>query len=317
LSSAQKPASPALPLAIAAVLLLGLGGGAYAMRDRIPMLQQLMGTPTNAASTTAPQVPSSTTTAAVTPATAVTTAPAVASSTTPPPMAQPEDPRYAAKDAATAPAAAAPSNVAATQEPAAPAARASEVQPLKELVAARAAEAAVPQQQTLARTTEPEAISTPRKPHVPTIAVVAGGDEVITEPAERAIEAALSKHGYHMIDQDTMPRVAHLLGSGKPNIAGMLEVLARAGRVDAVVVVHARPAGSENINYYGQSSTLNTAQLNVTAYAVAGQRKLSSGSEQVHFTSLNASDQAEEAVEGMLPQLEQQLTEFLPSRHRE
>jgi serine/threonine protein kinase len=320
LSSAQKPASPALPLAIAAVLLLGLGGGAYAMRDRIPMLQQLMGTPTNAASTTAPQPTSANTIAAVMPAPAVTTAPAVASSAAPPPMAQPEDPRYAAKDAAASasaiPATSDAANVAATQEPAAPAARASEVQPLKELVAARAAEAAVPHQ-TLARTTEPEAISTPRKPHVPTIAVVAGGDEVITEPAERAIEAALAKHGYHMIDQDTMPRVAHLLGSGKPNVAGMLELLARNGRVDAVVVVHARPAGSENISYYGQSSTLNTAQLNVTAYAVAGQRKLGSGSEQVHFTSLNASDQAEEAVEGMLPQLEQQLTEFLPSRHRE
>jgi len=312
-----KPSSPALPLAIAAVLLLALGGGAYAMRDRIPMLQQL-GTPTNA-STIAPQA-SNTATAAVTPP--VAAAPVVASSSSAaPPMAQPEDPRYAAQDAAAATGSAVPptpdaANVAATQEPAAPAARASEVQPLKELVAARAAEAAVPHQ-TLARTTEPEAISTPRKPHVPTIAVVAGGDEVITEPAERAIEAALAKHGYHMIDQDTMPRVAHLLGSGKPNVAGMLELLARNGRVDAVVVVHARPAGSENISYYGQSSTLNTAQLNVTAYAVAGQRKLGSGSEQVHFTSLNASDQAEEAVEGMLPQLEQQLTEFLPSRHRE
>ena len=312
-----KPSSPALPLAIAEVLLLALGGGAYAMRDRIPMLQQL-GTPTNA-STIAPQA-SNTATAAVTPP--VAAAPVVASSSSAaPPMAQPEDPRYAAQDAAAATGSAVPptpdaANVAATQEPAAPAARASEVQPLKELVAARAAEAAVPHQ-TLARTTEPEAISTPRKPHVPTIAVVAGGDEVITEPAERAIEAALAKHGYHMIDQDTMPRVAHLLGSGKPNVAGMLELLARNGRVDAVVVVHARPAGSENISYYGQSSTLNTAQLNVTAYAVAGQRKLGSGSEQVHFTSLNASDQAEEAVEGMLPQLEQQLTEFLPSRHRE
>jgi len=232
-------------------------------------------------------------------------------------MAQPEDPRYATKDAsanATVPAIPGAPNGATAQESAAPAARASEVQPLKELVAARAAEAAVPKQ-TLARTTEPEAISTPRKPHVPTIAVVAGGDEVITEPAERAIEAALSKRGYHMIDQDTMPRIAHLLGGGKPNTAGVLAAL--SGRADAVIVVHARPAGSENINYYGQSSTLNTAQLNVTAFAVQGQRKLAAGSEQVHFTSLNASDQAEEAVAGMLPQIEDQLTEFLPSRHRE
>jgi serine/threonine-protein kinase len=322
--------SSPLPWAIAAIALLGLGGGAYAMRDRIPMLQQLMGTPQNAGNTATPNAtlgagnsiastaapPPVPTAPAATPAPAVpalaTTTPAQAAA----PMADPEDPRYPKESATASAPAASVANAAPAQEAPGPAARASEVQPLKELVAARAAEA-VPAQHTLARTTEPEAISTPRKPHVPTVAVVAGGDEVITEPAERAIEAALAKRGYHMIDQDTMPRVSHLLGGGRPNIAAVLETLARNGRVDAVVVVHARPVGSENINYYGQSSTLNTAQLNVTAYAITGQRKLGGGSEQVHFTSLNASDQAEEAVEGMLPQLEQQLTEFLPNRQRE
>jgi serine/threonine protein kinase len=314
----QAPAankSAALPLAIAAILLLGIGGGAYAMRDRIPMLQQFLGAPQNSATAVTPTATLNVVAASANPSAAVP--PPVASAATPtvatatPTMAQPEDPRYANNATAAAPAAAA---VATTPESSAPAARASEVQPLQELVAARAAEAAPPQH-TLAKATVPEAISTPRKPHVPTIAVVAGGDEVITEPAERAIEAALSKRGYHMIDQDTMPRVAHLLGGGKPNTAGVLAAL--SGRADAVIVVHARPAGSESISYYGQSSTLNTAQLNVTAFAVEGSRKLGSGSEQVHFTSLNASDQAEEAIEGMLPQLEERLTEFLPSRHRE
>jgi serine/threonine-protein kinase len=319
---AQAPAankSPALPLAIAAILLLGIGGGAYAMRDRIPMLQQFFGAPPNAANSTAATATlgTSNTVASTAAATAPPVAPATALVTAasappvPPPMAQPEDPRYANNATAAAPAT---PNVATTQEAPAPAARASEVQPLRELVAARAAEEA-PVQHTLAKATVPEPISAPRRPHVPTIAIVAGGDEVITEPAERAIEAALSKRGYHLIDQDTMPRVAHLLGGGKPNTAGVLAAL--SGRADAVIVVHARPAGSENINYYGQSSTLNTAQLNVTAFAVDGSRKLGGGSEQVHFTSLNASDQAEEAVQGMLPQLEERLTEFLPSRHRE
>jgi len=325
--------SAALPLAIAAILLLALGGGAYAMRNQIPLLQQFMGSPQNAANTTAPSASlgASNSVASAVPAATqpVVTPPpvpaapaapepatvATASVPTAPATAAPQDPRYAneSANAATAALASVPSATA-TQEPAGPAARASEVQPLKELAAAQAAET-VPARRTLAKATEPEAISAPRRPHVPTIAVVAGGDEVITEPAERAIEAALAKHGYHMIDQDTMPRVAHLLSGGKPNAAAVLAAL--NGRADAVIVVHARPAGSEQINYYGQSSTLNTAQLNVTAYAVEGQRKLAAGSEQVHFTSLNASDQAEEAVEGMLPELEQQLTQFLPSRHRE
>jgi len=283
------------------------------------MLQQLIGAPQNTASSVAASpTPDAGNTAASTTAAVAQPAATVAAASAPTqaaasPMAQPEDPRFANNATPPAPAASA---TAATQETPAPAARASEVQPLTELVAARAAEAA-PAQHTLAKATVPEAISTPRKPHVPTIAVIAGGDEVITEPAERAIEAALSKRGYHMIDQDQMPRVAHMLGGGKPNVAGVLEAIAHNGRIDAIVVVHARPVGSENISYYGQSSTLNTAQLNVTAYAIEGRRKLGAGSEQVHFTSLNASDQAEEAVEGMLPQIEQQLTEFLPTRHRE
>jgi len=329
-SQQTAPAKPsALPWAIAAILLLGLGGGAYAMRDRIPMLQQLIGAPQNAANTAAP---APTLAASNSPATtAVPATPAVAAAAVPVPsgssapaqsvsaMADPEDPRYAKESASTtAPPAAPPStpSVATPPDTAGPAARASEVQPLRELVAARAAEA-VPAQRTLARATEPEAISAPRRPHVPTVAVIGGGDEVLTEPAERKIEAALSKRGYHLIDQDMMPKVAHLLGNGRPNMAAVLETLARNGRVDAVIVVHARAVGAEDINYYGQSSTLNTAQLNVTAYAVEGQRKLGGGSEQVHFTSLNASDQAEEAVEGMLPQIEERLTEFLPNRKRE
>jgi serine/threonine-protein kinase len=283
-----------LPLAIAAILLLALGGGAYAMRDRIPMLQQFMGVPTNAANTSAPQAVlgagnavASTTPVQAAPAAALppvpeppaaaTLAVASAPASAPPPMAQPEDPRYAGKDTT-----ATPTNVAAAPEPAAPSARASEVQPLKELVAARAAEAA-PVQRTLAKVTEPESISAPRKPHVPTIAVVAGGDEVITEPAERAIEAALTKHGYHMIDQDTMPRVAHLLGRGKPNIAGMLELLARNGRVDAVVVVHARPAGSENIINRPGPNDIYSVPQNLNYSFTAIERKRTNGQLTLQF----------------------------------
>src|SRR6185369_16725923 len=209
----------------------------------IPLLQQLMGTPQNAANTTAPSaslgasnsvasaVPAATQPVATPPPVpAAPAAPepasvAAASVPTAPATAAPQDPRYANESATTATAALASApNATATQEPAGPAARASEVQPLKELAAAQAAET-VPARRTLAKATEPEAISTPRRPHVPTIAVVAGGDEVIPEPAERAIEAALAKHGYHMIDQDTMPRVAHLLSGGKPNAAAVLAAL--------------------------------------------------------------------------------------------
>jgi hypothetical protein len=157
----------------------------------------------------------------------------------------------------------------------------------------------------------------PAKPHIPTVAVLAAGDESVAEPAERAIEQALSRRGYHLIDQDMMPRVAAHLAGNRPNMAGVLEAMARKG-IDAVVIVNARAVGSEQIAYYGQSSTLNTAQLSVTVFAVDGQRKLGSGwSEQVHFTSLNAADQAREAVEPMLGEVADKLTEFRPRGGRD
>jgi len=198
---------------------------------------------------------------------------------------------------------------------------------LRELAAAQAAEAAPPPTADqgaraglagtrVARINDTPAV--PAKPHIPTIAVLAAGDETISEPAERAIEQALSRRGYHLIDQDMMPRVAHHLAGNRPNMAGVLEAMARKGGIDAVVIVNARPVGSEQIAYYGQSSTLSTAQLNVSVFAVDGQRKLGSGwSEQVHFTSLNAADQAREAVEPWLGDVAEKLSEFRPRGGRD
>ena len=328
----ERKSSAALPLAIAAILLLGLGGGAYAFRNQIPMLKQFIGTPTATADSSAPATlgaGNTTASAAATtqPAAAATSA-TTASATPAAPAATPAPPANgAATDAnnaansttATAAVTPPPAEASTTAQqasatnanPPGPAARASEVQPLRELAAAQAAEAA-PQQQRVARVSEPPPVA-PARPHIPTIAVLAAGDESIAEPAERAIEQALAHRGYHMIDQDMMPRVAHHLAGARPNMAGVLETLARGGRVDAVVVVNARPVGSEQIAYYGQSSTLNTAQLNVNVFVVEGQRKLGSGwSEQVHFTSLNAADQAREAVEPMLAEVAEKLSEFRP-----
>jgi predicted Ser/Thr protein kinase len=305
-----KQKSAALPLAIAAILLLGIGGGAYAFRDRIPALKQFLEPAATTTNATTPALPlgTSNTIASTTTTNTVTPPPANSTTQTAAAVAPADTTANAANPATATSNTAATTSVAAVQEPG-PAARASQVEPLKELAAAQAAEATPPQH--VARVTEPPPVAAPPKPHIPTIAVLAAGDESIAEPAERAIEQALSRNGYHIIDQDMMPRVAQHLAGNHPNMAALLETLARSGRVDAVVVVHARPVGSEQIQYYGQSSALNTAQLNVNVFAVEGQRKLGAGwSEQVHFTSLNAADQAHDAVEPMLQQLEEKLVAY-------
>lgn len=298
---AQAPAksSPMLPLAIAAILILGLAGGAWAFRDRIPMLQQFLGASATTAVAPAAQPPASA---------GSTASPAVLTAT---PAAQPEqtvaapppptDPRYA-ENATTA--------NASTAIPPTPAPPSNAPAPTNQAAAAPAPPVQV------ARVAEPPKVAAPPKPHVPVVVVLASGDEAISEPAEAAIERTLSSHGYRVSDQDSMPRVDHLLGGERPRFAEALAVL--RGHADAVVFVHARKVGAQELTYYGQSSTLYTAQLGVRAYSVEGKRPLGPPwNEQVNFTSLNAAEKAKEAVAPMLEHVSERLVDFKPGKRRE
>jgi len=298
--------SPMLPLAIAAILILGLVGGAWAFRDRIPVLQQFLG----ASATTAQQPTMAMQTPAPTPAPAVQTTPAnmapaqqTSASESPPPT----DPRYAETAPANASTAIPPTPAPQATPPATPA------QP--SVASTTNAQASAPPVQ-VATATEPPKVTAPPKPHVPTIAILASGDDAISEPAEQAIESTLMHRGYRVVDQDSLPRVGRLIDGERPRFAEALAVL--QGHADAVVFVHARKVGSQEMNYYGQTSTLYTAQLNVRAYSVEGRRQLGPPwSEQVNFTSLNAGEKAKEAVEPMLERVSERLVDFRPKGRRE
>jgi len=118
---------------------------------------------------------------------------------------------------------------------------------------------------------------------------------VISSPAGDALVDLLQARGFRVIE-------------GRSTKVGSY-----AGKASAVVVVDARPVGSQEMTYYGQVSTLYTVQLGVKAYRVAdGSVMWSSGSEQVNFTNINAADQARDAVEPMLDRIDGRLDEFRP-----
>ena len=94
-------------------------------------------------------------------------------------------------------------------------------------------------------------------------------------------------------------------------------ILAKQGRVDAVVFIHARDVGSEQLAAYGQVSNVVTAQLRVKAYSVDQHRPLGSDwSDAVHFSSLNAADQTDETVKPWLQDIAQALQPYHPHRDR-
>ncbi|RYD15963.1 MAG: serine/threonine protein kinase [Lysobacteraceae bacterium] len=302
-AGSQAHGRSALPWAIAAVLLLAVAGGTWAMRHQIPALGGLFGAPqvasTEADAPRATPLPPST--PASTPGTGEVAA-SVAPSTAPieapgaPPLATEANVATATTDASA--------TVAASEDPGAPAARASQagIDALRDLPAAKAsAEVVEPAPAPrVAKVTPSEKPSAPAKPRVPTIAVVSAGDDVISSPAEDALVDLLQSRGFRVIEGGR--------GSGNgPNLRAL------RGKADAVVFVHARPVGTQELTYYGQASTLYTVQLGVKAYRVSdGSVLWTSGAEQVNFTSLNAAEKAREAVEPMLDRVDGRLAEFRP-----
>ena len=305
--SARK--SSALPIAIAAILVLGLVGGVWAFRDKIPGLSS----PGGSAVTTSTESSNNNAQVATlqsgsNPAGNVVNADnghgaasaSVASDSGSADVASPADSSMPAADA-----------VAALDDEGGPGPRASQadVDALQNLPAARAAEDAqgsVPMPRAedasqVASIRKPVE-SKPAKPRVPTIAVVIGGDDVITEPARDAIVSLLQRRGFRVIE-------AGQVSGGKPDMGSL------RGRADAVVFVHAKPVGSQELQYYGQSSTLYTVQMGVKAYRVSdGSTLWSSRTEQINFSTLNATEKAQEAVEPMLDAVDSNLEEFRSRR---
>jgi eukaryotic-like serine/threonine-protein kinase len=292
----QAPRRSALPWAIAAIVLLAFAGGAFAFRDRIPGFG---GTPTStavAATTPSPgsNMPAAPAPPSAPPAVSATPAADLAAANTAPASTLAAAPTTPAAQTTTPTASA----DASTDASGAPAARASQagVDALRDLPAAQAAQDAPPPQIATAKV--PEKPAAPPKPRVPTIAVVVGGDNVISSPAEDAMVNLLQSRGFRVIEG------GHT-GGDRPNLHAL------SGRADAVVFVNARPVGTQEIAYYGQSSTLYTVQLGVKAYRVSdGSVMWTSSTEQVNFTSLNAAEKAREAIEPMLDTVDSRLAEF-------
>ena len=319
-----KPRSSALQGAIATIVLLGLAGAAFAYRDHIPGLSGLVGKPaTTSSSSVTPATAAATSSAATAPSASDSIKASIANSTeTPPPVPAPGSADAVAPSApAVPPPPAAPQvvvNDAGTSVQSGDGNRVVVGADGSQVVQSADGSSVVVDSAgntsvkapgvsvdtsgnatavRIAKIAPPDKPAAPPKPRVPTIAVVAAGDDVISSPAEDAMVSLLQSRGFRVIEGGR----TH---GDRPNLGAL------AGRADAVVFVNARPVGSQQINYYGQSSTLYTVQLGVKAYRIDGSVLWTGGGEQVNFTTLNAAEKAREAIEPILDQVDGRLDEF-------
>lgn len=172
-------------------------------------------------------------------------------------------------------------------------------------VAGEAVAPAAPKQTAQIASAEP-----PRSqlaPPPPRVAVVTIGDSAITGPARQRIEEQLMRLGFDVVDSDLLDV------DGSVPLPRLFRQIRR--QAAAVVVVRAEPIGSQELQYYGQSSTLYSVHLGVRAFAVGDERALGAGwREKVDFTTLNAEIKALESVEPRLDSLVDALNEFRPRR---
>jgi serine/threonine-protein kinase len=141
---------------------------------------------------------------------------------------------------------------------------------------------------------EPREVAAPKTPR---IAVVTIGDNAITGPARQRIEERLTDAGFDVIDSDLVAGV-----EGRGDLPGILRAL--RGDATVAIVVRADAIGSAPITFYGQVDTMYNAHLGVRAYLVGDSRPLGAGfREQVNFTGLSAAQQAEEVIAPRLDRL--------------
>ena len=321
----ERRSGSKVPLAIAAALVLLLGGGAFAFRGNLTQFVSGFGAGFSGQKAydqgvAAGQVsnPVGTSQAASAPATD-TTATSTAATSSFIAVVPPVQTEGGGDAAASIAADAAPRNdsavvlvspvvdtpVVQTAEPLAPApvasndASTSTASPaIKRLVAARNA------RREVASNTPPREVAPPATPR---IAVIAIGDSAIVGPAKQRIEERLLDAGFDVVDTDLIGGIG-----GRGDLPGIFAALRRDATV--AVVIKAEPVGSAPITFYGQVDTLYTANLTVRSYFIPEKRALGAGfRESVSFTAMGAASKAEEAVE---PRLDRLLGELAAYRKR-
>jgi serine/threonine-protein kinase len=168
--------------------------------------------------------------------------------------------------------------------------------------------AAVREQQAALRTarieSSPERAAAPSRPPPAALPsrtlVIAIGDPAVTGPAQMAIEDALADAGVALADLDTVPGLARL-ADGDGDMADLLAAVARAGIARTVVTLRAIPVGQQELTYYGEVSTLYTAQLRLRAFDVGQRQPIGRLAQtQVNFTNLNADYNTRQALAPLL-----------------
>ncbi len=138
------------------------------------------------------------------------------------------------------------------------------------------------------------------------VAVLVFGDPAVANPIEKIIEAELKRDNIKVLNEQFVPGMAQAMSQG-------IDLAAIKSRLDAyggqaMIIANVNHVGQQTLEYYGRSSIMVNAQLDVDSYDLATGDSIGNGyGSELQYTSLNATETAQEAVMGFVDRLKQDI----------
>ena len=127
------------------------------------------------------------------------------------------------------------------------------------------------------------------------VVVIAFGDPAVANPIEKILESELRAKGVKVMNEQFIPGMSRLLQNGL-DLAQLKNLIQKNGG-QAMVIANVNHVGVQQLNYAGRTSELINAQLDVDAYDIKTGKNIGNGyGSKLNYTSLNATDQATDAV---------------------
>ncbi|MEM9532265.1 MAG: serine/threonine-protein kinase [Pseudomonadota bacterium] len=156
--------------------------------------------------------------------------------------------------------------------------------------------AAATQKAAVEAAVEVASIREPEPPRDPRMVVMAVGDQALAGPVEQLLENALLDRDFDVLDEAFFPDVGRYADDRGVDLAGLAGLIQSNGG-DVLVLAEIDYVGETPLQYYGQYTTLYTANVKIRNISLADRRPMGRGwTSKVDFTTLNADEKAKEAV---------------------
>lgn len=145
------------------------------------------------------------------------------------------------------------------------------------------------------------------------VAVLVFGDPAVANPIEKIIESELKRDNIKVLNEQFVPGLSQIMAQGVDLAAIKSKLDAYGG--EAMIIANVNYVGQQTLEYYGRQSQLVSAQLDIDSYDLATGDSIGNGyGSELSYTSLNATETAQDAVMEFVDRLKSDLKQDLNNK---